>query len=97
MRYDDEPCRCIPTAETAGVRLIPTSAIHKLGVIPLAFLFFCGKPTQEMIMKKIAAVFALMFAAGLMGGCNTIEGAGKDIERGGEKIQGTAKDVKQKM
>jgi predicted small secreted protein len=48
-------------------------------------------------MKKLVAVLAVMFAAGLMGGCNTIEGAGKDIERGGEKLQGTAKDVKQKM
>jgi len=48
-------------------------------------------------MKKLLAVFALMFAAGVMTGCNTIEGAGKDIERGGEKLQGSAKDAKQKM
>jgi entericidin B len=31
-------------------------------------------------MKNTAAAFVI-------GGCNTIEGAGKDIERGGEKIQ----------
>lgn len=48
-------------------------------------------------MKKLMAVVALMFAAGVMTGCNTIQGAGKDIERGGEKIQGTSKDVQQKM
>lgn len=48
-------------------------------------------------MKKLVAVLAVMFAAGLLTGCNTIEGAGKDIERGGEKVQGAAKDVKQKM
>ena len=48
-------------------------------------------------MKKLVAVLALMFAAGVMTGCNTIEGAGKDIERGGEKLQGSAKDAKQKM
>ena len=48
-------------------------------------------------MKKLVAVLVLLFAAGLMTGCNTIEGAGKDIERGGEKVQGAAKDVKQKM
>lgn len=48
-------------------------------------------------MKSLVAILALMFAAGLTAGCNTIEGAGKDIERGGEKIQGTAKDTKQKM
>jgi entericidin B len=50
-----------------------------------------------MNMKKLVAVCAVIFAAGFFSGCNTIEGAGKDIERGGEKIQGTAKDTKQKM
>lgn len=45
-----------------------------------------------MIRKAIAlacAVVALMLTA-----CNTIEGAGKDIERGGEKIQGAAEKNK---
>jgi len=42
-------------------------------------------------MKKLMAVAALMFAACLIPGCNTIEGMGKDIERGGEKLQGTVK------
>ena len=35
-------------------------------------------------MKRFMAVIALMFAAGVMTGCNTVAGAGKDIERGGE-------------
>jgi len=30
-------------------------------------------------------------------GCNTIEGMGKDIERGGEATQDTAKDVQKRM
>jgi len=38
-----------------------------------------------------------MLMAGVLTGCNTMQGAGKDIERGGEKLQDTAKDVKQKM
>lgn len=33
----------------------------------------------------------------VLAGCNTIAGAGKDIERGGEKVQDTAKDVQQKL
>lgn len=33
----------------------------------------------------------------VLAGCNTIAGAGKDLERGGEKVQDTAKDVQQKM
>ncbi|MGA9993381.1 MAG: entericidin A/B family lipoprotein [Thiobacillaceae bacterium] len=32
-----------------------------------------------------------------MSGCNTVAGAGKDLERGGEKVQDTAKDVQQQM
>jgi len=38
-----------------------------------------------------------IIAALLLGGCNTFAGAGKDIERGGEKLQDTARDVQQKM
>jgi predicted small secreted protein len=39
----------------------------------------------------------LLAAASLLAGCNTIEGAGRDIERGGEAVQDTARDVKRNM
>ena len=45
-------------------------------------------------MKRLMAVIALMFAAGVMTGCNTVAGAGKDIERGGEKLQDKAERSK---
>ncbi|MGZ8154681.1 MAG: entericidin A/B family lipoprotein [Burkholderiales bacterium] len=38
-------------------------------------------------MFRILIAIALI---GLFAGCNTMSGAGKDIERGGEKIQGAA-------
>lgn len=47
-------------------------------------------------MKKTAAVVALLML-GVLAGCNTMQGLGKDIERGGEKLQGTAQETKQKM
>lgn len=47
-------------------------------------------------MKKLIAVLVLISIAGLIG-CNTIEGAGKDIQRGGEAVSDTAKDVKRDM
>lgn len=47
-------------------------------------------------MKKIAAVLALLMLA-VMTGCNTMQGMGKDIERGGEKLQDSAQDTKEKM
>ena len=39
-------------------------------------------------MKKLMALtFTLLMGAGLLTGCNTLEGAGEDIEQGGEEIQ----------
>jgi entericidin B len=52
--------------------------------------------TRRFIVKTIYALLAVVALLNL-GGCNTFEGAGKDIERGGEKIQDTAKDVKKDM
>jgi entericidin B len=47
-------------------------------------------------MKSLIAILAAALLATLAG-CNTIEGAGRDLERGGEKVQDTAKDVKRSM
>ena len=47
-------------------------------------------------MNKFA-ILVVMLMAGLLGACNTIEGAGKDIERGGEKLQDSARHTKEKM
>ncbi len=45
-----------------------------------------------MIRKIIALACAA--ATLLLAACNTIQGAGKDIERGGEKLQGAAERAK---
>lgn len=37
--------------------------------------------------KAIAVGFALLMTASVLTGCNTIEGAGEDVERGGEAVQ----------
>jgi entericidin B len=42
-------------------------------------------------MKKLGAVFLMLVYATLVG-CNTMAGLGKDVERGGEKIQGEARE-----
>jgi entericidin B len=41
---------------------------------------------ENMFRTIMAVVLVAFFATG----CNTMSGAGKDIERGGEKIQGAA-------
>jgi len=40
---------------------------------------------------------AVSFTMVLLAGCNTVEGMGRDIERGGEKVQDSADNVKKKM
>jgi entericidin B len=48
------------------------------------------------IMKRLIALMlatSYVMLAGLAG-CNTIQGAGKDVERGGEKIQKEAQENK---
>jgi predicted small secreted protein len=50
-----------------------------------------------MIKKLSASLLATLFMAGLFGtlaGCNTMEGAGKDIQRGGEAIKDEAREHK---
>ena len=47
----------------------------------------------RMAIRTAAAVLLLA----TLSGCNTIAGAGKDIERGGQVIRDTARDVQKKM
>ena len=45
------------------------------------------------MMRKLFAAFLLgAFALGLVGvsGCNTMAGAGKDVQRGGQKLENSA-------
>ena len=42
------------------------------------------------MLKRILAMLMLLGMLGALAGCNTMEGFGRDIERGGEKIQDKA-------
>lgn len=49
---------------------------------------------QTANLKSICALFlTLAFTAGLYG-CNTVEGAGKDIEKAGDSIKDEAREHK---
>jgi entericidin B len=48
------------------------------------------------MLKKLLFCFAALSTVALIG-CNTVQGAGKDIEKGGQKVQEEAKEVKQKI
>ena len=44
-------------------------------------------------MKKLVAL-VLVLIFGTLAGCNTMEGLGRDVERGGEKVQDASKDAR---
>ncbi len=47
--------------------------------------------------KTVLTLCAALAASFVLSACNTIQGAGKDIERGGEKVQDAAAKTKEKM
>jgi entericidin B len=49
-----------------------------------------------MAMNKLLALILLVAICGLSA-CNTIEGAGKDIQSGGDAMSDAARDVKKEM
>jgi len=47
-----------------------------------------------MISKLMLVLVALSLGTIPLTGCNTVQGAGKDIQKGGEKVQEEAKEHK---
>ena len=43
------------------------------------------------MLQKLFAILMLLGMLGTIAGCNTMQGLGQDIERGGEKMQEKAK------
>jgi len=55
---------------------------------------------EQIMIRKLLTVLMMLGMLGtfsVITGCNTVAGAGKDVERGVEAIHDTAKDVQQKM
>jgi predicted small secreted protein len=47
-----------------------------------------------MTAKIMLALFSLALGASTLTGCNTVHGAGKDVEKAGNKIQSEAQEHK---
>ncbi|RBA25458.1 entericidin A/B family lipoprotein [Herminiimonas fonticola] len=47
-------------------------------------------------MKKIISIMCLVAMSVGLSACNTIKGVGKDVERGGEKVQDAATDAQRR-
>ncbi|HEX7038010.1 MAG TPA: entericidin A/B family lipoprotein [Pseudomonadales bacterium] len=46
---------------------------------------------------NLLKLFTIVLFAGSVGACNTMEGAGEDIEAGGEAVSEGARDVKDEI
>jgi entericidin A len=50
---------------------------------------------KEIHMKRLMALMLLlMFSSATLTACNTMAGAGKDVEKAGEKVEQKAEDCK---
>jgi len=50
------------------------------------------EPPQEKHMKRLVALMMLsLFSVSVLAGCNTVAGAGKDVQKAGEKVEDAAK------
>jgi predicted small secreted protein len=49
------------------------------------------------MLKRMIFVFAALATVLSLTACNTIQGAGRDLEQGGQYIQDEAKEAKQRM
>ncbi|MEO6169763.1 MAG: entericidin A/B family lipoprotein [Lysobacter sp.] len=46
-------------------------------------------------MKRVIALMMVsMFSLGMLSACNTMAGAGKDVQKAGEKVEDKAQDCK---
>jgi predicted small secreted protein len=51
----------------------------------------------KKIFVRLSVMLLLTGVLGTLGGCNTMAGAGKDVERAGQAIEQGANDAKKKM
>ena len=49
------------------------------------------------MLRKLIYAFAALATALALSACNTMEGVGKDVQKGGQKIQEESKEVEHKM
>jgi predicted small secreted protein len=74
---------------------IGTRDAYKQGACKQEYSF--NQLQRSITMKQKASLFLIAaFLLGLVSGCNTMAGAGKDIQKGGEKLENSADKSKTK-
>lgn len=75
--------------ERAGGRIwsaLPWLLLLRLPVTFAMSAIFC----EESFMKKIGLILGVLLTVLSLTACNTVQGLGKDIEKGGQKIEKAA-------
>jgi predicted small secreted protein len=70
-------------------RIENRSVSSRQRVFLLSTPFTNGMPSKEAFMKRTIG-FVMVVTLMLVSGCNTIRGAGEDLQQGGEAIQRAA-------
>jgi entericidin B len=65
--------------------------------IPLTMAMTTGRSIMARKILAVLMVLGMFGTLSAISGCNTMAGAGKDIECGGQKVQEGAKEVQQKL
>ncbi len=52
---------------------------------------------QNFSLKQIGRWLAVLALGAALAGCNTMRGIGKDVERGGERVQDAATSTQNRM
>ncbi len=61
--------------------------------VPIVMVQTIFRLPEEFLMKRLTTLMMLtLFCAGLLSGCNTVAGAGKDMQKAGEKVEDKAQD-----
>jgi entericidin B len=57
----------------------------------------CEEQQMNRIFLTALMMLTMLGPLTALSGCNTVAGAGEDIERGGQKVEGAARDVQRKL
>lgn len=84
---------------TVGRALRCTAKLNGIRAFHVAYTGFgrayaCVSNPQEMTMKRMMLVLMLASFSAMLAGCNTMAGAGKDVQKVGEKVEDKAEDCK---
>ena len=56
-----------------------------------------GASAPRMTTMKARSILTAMLALGLLASCNTMRGAGRDVQAGGAAVENAATDVQEDM